>query len=94
VIAVEVVSASTATEDLYTKRALYASAGIPHYWIIRMAGDNGLAMSVERLRLDYDRQYVPGGRAHRDRDILAVSTADPFPTTVSWEQLDRGFPPF
>ncbi|MCW2936939.1 MAG: hypothetical protein JWM19_7901 [Actinomycetia bacterium] len=32
--------------------------------------------------------------AHRDRDIFAVSTADPFPITVSWEQLDRGFPPF
>lgn len=51
VIAVEVVSESTITEDLFTKRNLYASAGIPHYWIIRMAGDEGIAMSVERLRL-------------------------------------------
>ena len=94
VIAVEVVSASTVTEDLYTKRTLYANAGIPHYWIIRMAGDEGIAVSVERLRLDSDRRYVTGGSAHRDRDIFAVSTADPFPITVSWEQLDRGFPPF
>jgi Uma2 family endonuclease len=94
VIAVEVVSASTVTEDLYTKRALYASAGIPHYWIIRMAGDEGIAVSVERLRLDSDRRYVTGGSAYRDLDIFAVSTADPFPITVSWEQFDRGFPPF
>jgi Uma2 family endonuclease len=94
VIAVEVVSASTVTEDLYTKRTLYANAGIPHYWIIRMAGDEGIAVSVERLRPDSDRRYVTGGSTHRDRDIFAVSTADPFPITVSWEQLDRGFPPF
>jgi hypothetical protein len=90
----EVVSASTVTEDLYTQRTLNANAGIPHYWIIRMAGDEGIAVSVERLRLDSDRRYVTGGSAHRDRDIFAVSTADPFPITVSWEQLDRGFPPF
>ena len=50
--------------------------------------------SAERLRLDSDRRYVTGGSAHRDRDIWAVSTADPFAITVSWEQLDRGFPPF
>jgi Uma2 family endonuclease len=94
VIAVEVVSGSTVTEDLYTKRLLYASAGIPHYWIIRMASDNGIAVSVERLWLDSNRRYATGGSAYRDRDILAVSTVDPFPITVSWDQLDRGFPLF
>jgi Uma2 family endonuclease len=94
VIAVEVVSASTVTEDLYTKRVLYASVGIPHYWIIRMAGDEGIAVSVERLRLNSDQRYVTTDSAFRERDILAVSAVDPFPITVSWEQLDRGFPPF
>jgi Uma2 family endonuclease len=92
VIAVEVVSESTITEDLSTKRALYASAGIPHYWIIRMAGDEGIAVSLERLSLSADRHYVTTGSAYRDRDLHAVATADPFPITVTWDQLDRGFP--
>jgi Uma2 family endonuclease len=92
IIAIEVVSESTITEDLSTKRALYASAGIPHYWIIRMAGGEGIAISVERLTLSVDRHYVTSGSAYRDRDLDAVSTADPFPITITWQQLDRGFP--
>jgi Uma2 family endonuclease len=92
VIAIEVVSASTVTEDLSTKRELYAQAGIPHYWIIRMAGDDGIAVSIERLTLTADRTYVSNGPSLRDRDLLAVDTVDPLPITVTWDQLDRGFP--
>lgn len=92
IIAVEVVSHGTLTEDLDTKRRLYARAGIPHYWIIRMAGDDGIAMSVERLRLTADQSYVSSGLAIRDKDLLAVDTADPFRIDVTWAQLDRGFP--
>ncbi|WP_159080383.1 Uma2 family endonuclease [Nocardia suismassiliense] len=92
VVIVEVVSASTVTEDLITKRRLYAKAGIPHYWIIRMAGDDGIAMSIERLRLSADQLYVSGGGAVRDKDLFAVQTADPLEVTVTWDQLDRGFP--
>jgi hypothetical protein len=49
-------------------------------------------MSVERLRLNADRRYVTSGSSFRDRDIFSVNTADPFQVTVSWAQLDRGFP--
>jgi hypothetical protein len=48
-----------------------AGAGIPHYWIIRMAGDDGLAVSLERLRLTVDQTYVSSGHALRDRDLTA-----------------------
>ncbi|MCW2938098.1 MAG: hypothetical protein JWN00_1083 [Actinomycetia bacterium] len=91
-IAVEVVSRATITEDLDTKRRLYARAGIPHYWIIRMAGDDGLAVSLERLRLTADQTYVSSGHALRDRDLSAVDTIDPFQISITWAQLDRGFP--
>ncbi|GAA2572681.1 Uma2 family endonuclease [Actinomadura fulvescens] len=91
-IAVEVVSSATVTEDLDTKRELYAKAGIPHYWIIRMAGDDGVAVSVERLSLSADQTYVSGGVSLRGKDLLAVDVVDPFRMAVTWEQLDRGFP--
>lgn len=92
IIAVEVVSMSTITEDLYTKRELYAQAGIPHYWIIRMAGDDGVAVSVERLTRTADRTYASTGPSLRGKDRVAVDTVDPFTITITWDQLDRGFP--
>ncbi|MFD6159728.1 hypothetical protein ACFWF7_41190 [Nocardia sp. NPDC060256] len=57
-----------------------------------MAGDDGIAMSIERLRLSADQVYVSGGGAIRDKDLFAVQTSDPLEVTVTWEQLDRGFP--
>jgi Uma2 family endonuclease len=91
-IAVEIVSPGTKTEDLYTKRQLYAKAGIPHYWIVRMAGDDGLAVTIERLVLVNDGEYASAGISLRDKHLYAVDTADPLRITVTWDQLDRGFP--
>jgi Uma2 family endonuclease len=87
-ITVEVVSRSTVIEDLQTKRSLYAKAGIPHYWVVRMAGDNGVAVSVERLALAADGSYVTEGLAVRDKDLYAVDTLNPFHIQVSWNELD------
>lgn len=91
-VVIEIVSASTVTEDLITKRKLYAHAAIPHYWIVRMAGDDGVAVCIDRLRLSADGTYVSAGQAIRDRDLAAVQTVDPFEIAITWQQLDRGFP--
>jgi Uma2 family endonuclease len=88
IIAIEIVSRTTVIEDLRTKRSLYAEAAIPHYWIIRMAGDDGLAVSVERLVLASDGSYVTEGIALRDKDVYAVDTVNPFQIRVSWDELD------
>lgn len=46
-LAVEIESPSSYTMDRITKPALYANAGIPHYW--RVALDGGLCVTVYRL---------------------------------------------
>lgn len=88
-IAVEIVSPTTVSEDLIVKRAHYARAGIGSYWIVRLARDDGPAMSVERLRLTSGGSYALEHIAFRKQDILAVDVIDPVEVTVTWEQLDE-----
>lgn len=89
-VVVEVVSEHSAGADLLEKRARYAAAGIPCYWIVRMAQNDGPAISVERLRLTADGLYVSESVALRSRANLAIDAIDPIPVTVTWESLDRG----
>lgn len=89
VVAIEVVSGTSISTDLDAKRRLYARSGIPHYWIVRMASDDGPAISVERLRLTDGGQYASEFLAFRSRDRLAVDSIDPFEMTISWAQLDE-----
>jgi Uma2 family endonuclease len=72
------------------KRAEYAAAGIPHYWIAQMTNNNGPAISVERLLLAYDGQYISQELRVRGRDFRAVDTVTPFRLELTWEQLDDG----
>ncbi len=88
VIAVEIVSPNTRTVDRSTKRIEYAEAGIPHYWIVEMAQNDGPAFAVERLRLQAERRYGSEGTTYRGKDLLAVDVADPFDIKISWDQLD------
>ncbi len=87
-IAVEIVSQGSLIEDLRTKRALYADAGIPHYWIVRMAGDDGLAVSIERFVRSTYGSYVTEGVAQRDKDPYAVDTLNPFQIRITWDEID------
>jgi Uma2 family endonuclease len=89
-LVVEIVSADSVTTDIRDKRAEYAAAGIPNYWIVRMTNNNGPAISVERLLLAYDGQYISQELCVRGRDFHAVETATPFRLKLTWEQLDEG----
>jgi Uma2 family endonuclease len=88
VLALEVVSVNTVSSDLSDKRAEYARADIPHYWIVRMMHDDGPAVSVSRLRLDSFGDYVHVGASARGRDPLAIDAVDPIRVQASWEALD------
>ncbi|NUS45229.1 MAG: Uma2 family endonuclease [Mycobacteriaceae bacterium] len=91
VLVVEVVSPTTVTADVIDKRAEYARFGIERYWIVRMAGDDGPAVSIEMLTLDSSGRYVPAGhRSRGERTAVALETIVPFDARASWEQLDDG----
>ncbi|WP_405134236.1 Uma2 family endonuclease [Nocardia sp. NBC_01388] len=91
ILAVEVVSPTTVTADTIDKRAEYARYGIQHYWIVRMANDDGPAISIEMLTLNSEGRYVSNGHRNRtDNFSAALDTLVPFETRVTWEELDEG----
>jgi Uma2 family endonuclease len=90
VLVIEIVSADSVTTDTRDKRAEYAAAGIPNYWIVRMTNNDGPAISVEQLRLTLDGSYISQSLNVRRRDFYAIDVADPLRLQVTWEQLDEG----
>lgn len=90
VLVVEIVSADSVTTDLRDKRAEYAAAGIPHYWIVRMDENNGPAISIERFVLTSNGDYFREDPAVRRVDFHAVKASEPFSLKLTWEELDDG----
>jgi Uma2 family endonuclease len=88
-IVVEIVSPGSVSDDLLVKRVRYARAGIDFYWIIRLAHNDGPAVSVEMLRLTSDGTYAMEQVTFRKKDILAIDAIDPLEVTVAWDQLDE-----
>lgn len=84
---VEVVSPGSVTLDRIAKPALYAQAGIDHYW--RVECDPGIVVHTHRLDRDAEA-YAATGAHHT---TLAVT--EPWPVTVPVEALSpkRGAPP-
>ncbi|MGV9615653.1 Uma2 family endonuclease [Nocardia xishanensis] len=92
VLVVEVVSRTTRTTDLIDKRAEYARLGIPNYWIVRMANDDGPAISVEMLTLSSAGEYALHSlRTRNPNDLLApaIETYLPFEVQATWQDLDE-----
>jgi Uma2 family endonuclease len=88
-IAVEIVSPHSVSDDQLVKRVRYARAGIEHYWIVRLAQNDGPAVSVEQLRLTSDGTYATEQVTFRKKDLLAIDAIDPIEVAMSWEQLDE-----
>ena len=89
-LVIEIVSADSVSKDMRDKLAVYAAAGIPNYWIVRMDSDDGPAISVDRFELAAGGQYIAVQRTIRRADFDAVNMTRPFPLTITWEQLDDG----
>ncbi|MFD0972457.1 Uma2 family endonuclease [Plantactinospora endophytica] len=73
-LVVEVVSPTSALRDTETKRALYARAGVPAYWIVVPEEDKP-TISLAELVLD------PGSRKYR---YVTHYTTEPFATEQPW----------
>jgi Uma2 family endonuclease len=78
-LAVEVVSPTLVTMDRITKRALYAQAGIPFYWLV----ETSPLLVVKTHRLDQaTQQYEPTGEFANK-----VTTGEPWPIDFSVSRL-------
>lgn len=79
VLAVEVVSPSSVTTDLVTKRDLYARLRLPHYWIVEVEP----LIRVRLLRLEHEAYVVDDAVGAGDR----LDVTRPFPLTLRPETL-------
>jgi Uma2 family endonuclease len=77
-LAVEVISPGSRREDLRVKRAEYADAGIPHYWIV----DLDEPVSLIACHLAGEFGYVDGGAV-----TGAFRTSEPFPVEIDLDAL-------
>ena len=74
-LVVEVLSPSTRAKDLVLKRALYAEAGVPSYWVVDPS-----VPSMMALDLTEDGEYVVVAEAAGD-EVAAV--VRPYPVSVT-----------
>jgi Uma2 family endonuclease len=65
VLAAEVLSPSSRTTDLTTKRALYARFGVEHYWIVDPAEP-----SIVMLQLGRAGEYLEVATSHGDTELV------------------------
>jgi Uma2 family endonuclease len=79
----EVVSPNSVLRDTEIKRALYARAGVPAYWIVVPDQDKGV-ISLAELRL-HGRRYRHA--THYTTDVFA--TDHPWPVTIDLPALSR-----
>jgi Uma2 family endonuclease len=77
-LAIEVISPGSRREDLRVKRAEYADAGIPHYWIV----DLDEPVSLIACHLAGEFGYVDGGAV-----TGVFRSTEPFPVEVDLHGL-------
>jgi Uma2 family endonuclease len=79
----EVVSPTSALRDTETKKALYARAGVPAYWIVVPDEDKG-TIALAELRLDGRKYHYA---THYTTDVF--HTDHPWPVTLDLPALSR-----
>jgi Uma2 family endonuclease len=82
---VEVTSEATFQADTTAKRAPYAAAGIPGYFVIHFDKDWENLSEIEEYWLDWSGCRYVAHTVHRRALILD----DPFRLTVTFEELQR-----
>lgn len=82
-LAVEVVSPDSESRDRDTKPHKYAAAGIEHFWLVEMEGEEGHPVVRVYERDPVTKAYTCTG-VHRERLKLAV----PFPLDIDLTEID------
>jgi len=76
---IEIVSPGSRTHDKVTKRAVYAEAGIEHYWLVDGTGARPRFTALRLADGEYDTVLDTGGRVELDTPLcVAFSTPDLF----------------
>ena len=81
---VEVLSLSNRGRDLLTKRALYARAGVPEYWIV-----DPMSRTIEVLTLDRDAFHTAQVAAGQDTVVSPLLGGMAFPLATVFARLDE-----
>ncbi|NEW40609.1 Uma2 family endonuclease [Nocardia cyriacigeorgica] len=96
----EVLSPSNTQSDMESKKARYASAGIPWYWEVSLAREDSAIATVRAYALETEHGRLPQGvRPLRPANYLVAGewTRDdangieidfPFPITIPWSELE------
>lgn len=97
-LVVEIVSPSSEATDtgrdnlrigFESKMTQYASAGVRHYWIVRLKPDDSAIDSIEEWHLDLDPGvYVSAGKWVNGGSAVAVRTKEPFFIQATWADLE------
>jgi Uma2 family endonuclease len=80
VLVVEIISPDSNIRDLHTKPKIYASAGVPNYWVIDPFHDNGILLA--EFRLGDNGQYSLLTETNE-----LFTTDQPFPVTIDLAEL-------
>jgi Uma2 family endonuclease len=83
-LAVEVVSPDSEARDRDTKPHKYANAGIEHFWLVDMAGEDDHPV-VKVYRRNHETSVYQLSGVYHDRLVLDV----PFPVDIDLTAIDR-----
>jgi len=85
-LVVEIVSPSSRVTDKIEKLAVYAEAGVPHYWIVETR--NGAISSVTWYALpEDDKRYEVRACWTPAETPEGIRASEPFPVRIAWDEL-------